>query len=214
MNDKEKWRMIEGLYQYSTLTPRPLNKEIIEYILRRRFAHGASVRGRLQIIIGIFTIVLLTGCLILAPGIPMIIMWILLGGVVGGLFIWCGTSNIRNCKPNEQKIVNGSYCLKETFVTKYREIFDSEALDSHIFTFTDGEEESASSGINCDSVFYYHGKVGDRCLLLFFEGYDKPTYVFDTRWWTLQPELECFVQRQQIKQPDLQATADQWKSQW
>ena len=211
IDEKIMLRMIKGI-PFNDLHKRPLNKPIVEYILRRHYGQGAFVSGKMQLIIGIIAAVLSMSWLLLIS-VPTLIFWVIFEGI-SGLIIYSGIEDIRNWKPNEQKIASNNYCLKESFVTNFQFFSDCDGADSHIFTFTNGEKVDASPGTNCDSVFYYHGKVGDCCLLLFFEGYDKPAYIFDTRWWTLQPELECFVKRREIKQPTSQSTAEQWKSQW
>lgn len=213
IDEKTMHRMIEGIFPpFNNLHQRPLNKSVVEYILRRRYGQGACIRGKIQLVVGIIAAVISLSWLLLIS-VPTLIFWVIFEGV-SGLIIYSGVSNIRDWKPNEQKIASNNYCLKEAFVTNYEDIFDSDAEDSHIFTFTDGEKVNACSGTNCDRLFYDHGKMGDCCLLLFFEENDIPTYVFDTRWWTLQPDLECFVKRHEINQPTSQATAEQWKSQW
>ena len=178
--------------------PRPLNKAMVESVLRRRYSRGAKSRGRLQLIGGMILswilILLSIGGLTTGLIIPTIIIDLLLGGIAFVL-IRSGMLDRRNADPNERKIVNGCYYLKETYVTDDKLLGHPSDDDRvHAFTFADGEEIHAGPE-NCDRAFEDHGKIGDRCYLLYFDEEKNPFFVFDTRWWALQPDLASFVRR-------------------
>ena len=179
--------------------PLPLNKALVEELLRRHYSRGAKSRGRLQLIVGIFcfwiSILFLIGGIAAGLIILSMIMLLLFGGA-GGALVHTGIKNKRNTEPNEMKIVNGRYYLKETYVTDHKLLGHPCDDDrKHAFTFADGEEILAAPGTNCDRTFDDYGITGDRCYLLYFDEEKIPFFVFDTRWWALQPDLASFVRR-------------------
>lgn len=188
-----------GLSYADHANPLPLNKAVVESLLRWRYSRGAKSRGRLQLIAGIFcfwiSILFLIGGIAAGLIIPSMIVILLLGGA-GGALVHTGIKNKRNAEPNDMKIVNGCYYLKETYVTDHKLLgHPSDDDRTHAFTFADGEEILAAPGRNCDRTFEDYGKIGDRCFLLYFDEEKIPFFVFDAQWWALQPDLASFVRR-------------------
>ena len=181
--------------------PLPLSKALVEELLRRRYSRGARRRVTAMVVIGAIccgmaAIMMMCGIALLGPmSLPILIVALLFGSFGVGL-IRSGKREQRIEVPNERKIVNGCYYLKESFVTSH-EPFAKPSDDYTVrnFTFTDGEALTALPGTNCDRTFDDYGITGDRCYLLYFDEEKNPFFVFDTRWWALQPDLASFVRR-------------------
>lgn len=197
LDEKQIENMIHGYAPFcSPDRPRPLNKTVIEYVLSKRYGKGTSKRGRTEIIVGIVFASLFMLALTV-PGIWTIIGWLICESFAG-LLIWIGVRRMRNWKARESKIIDGDFYLKEVIVAEVEIITDAETLcDTHAVTFATGEMVHVDS-IRNDRTFYENGKTGDKCYLLFFDS-QFTGYVFDARWWALQPDLEAFTKNRQSK---------------
>ena len=181
--------------------PLPLNKALVEELLRRHYSRGAKSRSSALVVIGAIccgmaAIMMMYGIALWVPMSLTILVVALLLGSFGVAMIRAGKREQRNAEPNERKIVNGCYYLKEAYVTSHGPfVKPSDDCTVRDFTFTDGEALTALPGTNCDRTFDDYGITGDRCYLLYFDEEKIPFFVFDTRWWALQPDVASFVRR-------------------